>query len=90
MVVIETNSDLYFEIRGKFLRDNPNRWQKDLIEKRIESFKTFIKEYGGEINEDRIDKNKMYGADSLGIIPGISTIVFNDEKMYTMFLLRHT
>lgn len=90
MGIIETDSDLYFEIRGKFLRDNPNRWRRDRFEERITSFKEFIEDNGGEINEDRIDKNKMYGADSLGIIPGISIIVFKDEKLYTMFLLRHT
>lgn len=88
MVVIETNSDLYFEIRGKFLRGNPNRWRLDRHEERIASFKQFIEDNGGELNEDWINKDKTYGIDSLGIIPGITTIVFNDEKLYTMFMLK--
>ena len=88
-MIIETDSDLYLSIRKQWLRGNPLRWRTELTEQRAAAFIQFIKDNGGAINEDRIDKNKMYGSDSLGVIPGISTIVFNDEKLYTMFVLRY-
>lgn len=89
-MIIETDSDLYFEIRGRWLRGNPLRWLTTLGEQRARSFKKFIEDNGGQINEDRLDKSKIYGGDSVGIIPGITTIVFEDEKLYTMFVLRWT
>lgn len=87
-MIIETDSELYFNIRGQWLRNNPLRWRHAFAEQRSTAFKKFIEDHGGRIDEHRRVRNTLYGGDSLGIIPGITTIVFDDEKLYTMFLLR--
>ena len=82
-MIIETNTELYYAIRNKFLGNNTNWWEVN----RGGKFRQMLAEYNAEVNTSRRG-GPNYACDFAGISPGVDIIEFRDEKLYTMFLLR--
>ena len=85
MVVINANSDMYYRIRLTYTNDyfTPGIAHVE--------FRNWLESYGGKIEPENVPvpENGMYWiCDSVGIIPHIHRIVFDNEKKYTLFALR--
>lgn len=81
-MVIKTNTELYYTIRRNF--QGGDAWANDFSQQ----FAELLKEHKASINQSARLRSSTYVCDHVGISPGVDVIEFQDEKLYTMFILR--
>ena len=84
-MIIETNGPTYWRIRDHWLSQLSSHLGRG-FEDMTREFRKFITSQGARFDESLLDPNKINVCDSVGSIPGVTRIIFEDRD-YTLFAL---
>lgn len=90
MISIRTTSDIYYAAYDRFIaRDAELHSSRPRAERSLR-FIDVLAQYSATIDTSNRSPLCISPCDRLGIMPGVDTIDFHDDRLYTLFILTWT
>jgi len=90
MIRVLTTSDVYSAAQDWFIAHDAEHHSPVPRAERSLRFVNLLAQYSATVNTGNRVQTRMYACDFLGVCPGVDTIDFADERLYTMFILTCT
>ncbi len=90
MISISTRSAVYFAARTYFLAQDHSLETPNPSQELGQRFEQLLAQYSAKINSDKRNPLDIHVCDRLGLSPGVDTIDFHDDRLYTLFVLTCT
>jgi hypothetical protein len=90
MIRVLTTSEVYYAAYDRFIAHDAERHSPTPRADRSLRFVDVLAQYSATIDTSNRSPLCISPCDRLGIMPGVDTIDFHDDRLYTLFILTRT